>query len=107
MTREDVDMFFVNEGRPFAIKQTQDLILGLRLVEDDGPVHIKIVVKGEYQTMEGEESVALDEFLNALQLQRYARQLKQEDVGVTDPRDFDYFDESDWNKLRFMQPFHL
>jgi len=60
MTREDVDMFFVNEGRPFAIKQTQDLILGLRLVQDDGPVHIKLVVKGEYRTMEGGKSVALD-----------------------------------------------
>jgi len=47
LTCEDVDLFFVNEGQLISIKQCQDLLLGLRLVIDDGPIHIKIAAKGE------------------------------------------------------------
>eukprot|EP00639_Heterosigma_akashiwo_P012671 CAMPEP_0206378146 /NCGR_PEP_ID=MMETSP0294-20121207/10570_1 /ASSEMBLY_ACC=CAM_ASM_000327 /TAXON_ID=39354 /ORGANISM="Heterosigma akashiwo, Strain CCMP2393" /LENGTH=407 /DNA_ID=CAMNT_0053826739 /DNA_START=17 /DNA_END=1240 /DNA_ORIENTATION=- len=57
--------------------------------------------------MEGKTQSTLEEFLGALQLQRYAAQLQEEEVGITDPSDFNYFEESDWNKLHFMKPFHL
>mmetsp|Transcript_10159 Transcript_10159/g.18017 ORF Transcript_10159/g.18017 Transcript_10159/m.18017 type:complete len:455 (+) Transcript_10159:49-1413(+) len=47
LTSEDVDAFFVNEGQLISIKQSQDLVLGLRLVDGDGPIHIKVIAKGE------------------------------------------------------------
>mmetsp|Transcript_7901 Transcript_7901/g.12473 ORF Transcript_7901/g.12473 Transcript_7901/m.12473 type:complete len:426 (-) Transcript_7901:335-1612(-) len=47
LTSEDVDAFFVNEGQLISIKQSQDLVLGLRLIDGDGPIHIKVIAKGE------------------------------------------------------------